>query len=47
MNLAVIYATQNPPFIELAKWHYQKAIDNGAEKNPELEKKLNPSTANQ
>ncbi len=41
MNLAVIYATQNPPFLELAKWHYQKALANGAEKNPELEKRLN------
>ncbi len=46
INLAVIYATQNPPFIELAKWHYQRAIDNGAERNPELEKKLYPSTEN-
>lgn len=44
MNLAVIYANQNPPFIELAKWHYQKALSNGAKKNEELERKLYPNT---
>jgi tetratricopeptide (TPR) repeat protein len=36
-NLAVIYATQNPPFIELARWHYQKAVSLGHPKNPKLE----------
>ena len=46
MNLSVIYASQNPPYIELAKWHYQKALSNGASRNPELEKKLNISTEN-
>src|SRR5581483_9797450 len=25
-NLAVVYATQNPPLLELARWHYQKAL---------------------
>ena len=37
-NLAVIYATQNPPYIELARWHYQKARDAGHPKNAELER---------
>ena len=39
-NLAVIYATQKPPSLELARWHYQKAVDTGHAKNPELEKIL-------
>lgn len=37
-NLAVIYATQQPPFVELARWHYQKALAYGHAANPELEK---------
>ncbi|MBI4659209.1 MAG: tetratricopeptide repeat protein [Verrucomicrobia bacterium] len=37
-NLAVVYATQQPPFIELARWHYQKALASGHSPNPELEK---------
>lgn len=39
-NLAVIYATQNPPFVELARWHYEKALGGGHPKNPEVEKLL-------
>ncbi len=39
-NLAVIYATQKPPSLELARWHYQKALDVGHAKNPDLEKIL-------
>ncbi|MDQ6632928.1 MAG: tetratricopeptide repeat protein [Verrucomicrobiota bacterium] len=39
-NLAIIYAAQKPPFLELARWHYQKAIGFGHPKNPELEKLL-------
>lgn len=37
-NLAVIYATQTPPLLELARWHYLKARANGHAKNAELEK---------
>lgn len=37
-NLAVVYATQQPPFSELARWHYQKALVSGHPQNPELEK---------
>ena len=39
-NLAVIYLTQKPPLVELAKWHYQKALAAGHPHNPELEKML-------
>lgn len=44
-NLAVIYATQNPPLIELARWHYQKAQSAGHPKNPELEKLFEKKSA--
>ncbi len=37
-NLAVIYATNKPPAKELAKRHYSKAVELGAEANPSLEK---------
>jgi Flp pilus assembly protein TadD len=37
-NLAVIYASQKPPFLNLARWHYEKALALGHPKNPELEK---------
>ena len=37
-NLAVIHATQKPPLTELARWHYQKAINAGHPRNAELEK---------
>ncbi len=37
-NLAVIYATQTPPLLELARWHYQKALAAGHPKNDDLEK---------
>ncbi|MBI5388377.1 MAG: hypothetical protein HZA90_27245 [Verrucomicrobia bacterium] len=39
-NLAFIYATQKPPSTALARWHYQKALDAGHPKNPDLEKFL-------
>ena len=39
-NLAVVYATQNPPFIALAKFHYDKAVAGGHKKNAELQKIL-------
>ena len=37
-NLAIIYATQQPPFKELARWHYQKSLATGHPANPEVEK---------
>ena len=39
-NLAVIYLSQSPPLAELARWHYQKALDAGQPRNPDLEKML-------
>lgn len=39
-NLAVIYATANPPAKELAKRHYDKAVALGAEPDPAMEKML-------
>jgi tetratricopeptide (TPR) repeat protein len=37
-NLAVFYLEEKPPAIELARRHYQKAIELGVEKNPQMEK---------
>ena len=39
-NLAVVYISQVPPLVELARWHYQKALDAGQPRNPDLEKVL-------
>jgi tetratricopeptide (TPR) repeat protein len=39
-NLAVIYLSQTPPMAELARWHYQKALDAGQPRNADLEKML-------
>jgi len=39
-NLAVIYISDDPPSAELARWHYQKALDAGQPRNPDLEKML-------
>ncbi len=39
-NLAVIYLTQQPPMVELARWHYEKALSAGQPHNPALEKML-------
>ena len=40
-NLAVVYLNQQPPFTELARWHYQKAQKAGLPPNPDFEQKLN------
>ena len=39
-NLAVGYVSQQPPRLELARWHYQKALDLGQPHNPDLERML-------
>lgn len=39
-NLAVIYLSQTPPLVELARWHYEKALAAGQPRNPDLEKML-------
>ena len=40
INLAVVYATAEPPLMELARWHYQKALAAGHPANPKLEQIL-------
>jgi len=44
-NLAVAYITQQQPLVELARWHYQKALAAGLPRNPELEKLLDAKKA--
>jgi Tfp pilus assembly protein PilF len=44
-NLAVIYVSQQPPLVELARWHYQKALAAGQPRNPDLEKTLEEKSA--
>jgi hypothetical protein len=39
-----MYAEQTPPLVELARWHYQKALAAGQPKNPDLEKILERKT---
>jgi tetratricopeptide (TPR) repeat protein len=41
-NLAFIYITRKPPLLDLAKWHYEKAIAVGHPRNPAIEKLLDP-----
>lgn len=44
-NLAVFYLENKPPSIELARRHYFRAIELGAEKDAEIEKVLNAAPA--
>lgn len=44
-NLAVMYAGQTPPLVELARWHYQKALAAGQPKDLDLEKVLERKAA--
>ncbi|MCX6923736.1 MAG: hypothetical protein NT154_11090 [Verrucomicrobia bacterium] len=39
-NLAMAYITQQPPLVELARWHYKKALAAGNPANPKLERML-------
>lgn len=39
-NLAVFYLERKPPAVELARRHYYRALELGAEKDPEIEKTL-------
>lgn len=39
-NLAVVYISEQPPKAELARSHYQKAIENGQPHNADMEKLL-------
>ncbi len=42
-NLAFVYLTQKPPLVELARWHYKKALDAGHARDPGMEKLLDPA----
>jgi tetratricopeptide (TPR) repeat protein len=42
-NLAVFYLEQKPPAIELARRHYHRALELGAEKDASIEKVLKPA----
>lgn len=44
-NLAIVYAHAKPPSIELARWHYQKALSGGQPKNAEIESIINAGSA--
>jgi tetratricopeptide (TPR) repeat protein len=44
-NLAIIYLSANPPMVELARWHYEKALAAGVPANPDLEQMLNQASA--
>jgi tetratricopeptide (TPR) repeat protein len=39
-SLACVYVSEKPPSVELARWHYQRAVDLGHGKSKELEKML-------
>ena len=39
-NLAIVYATQQPPALELARLHYQKGLASGHPKDSKLEQIL-------
>ncbi|MEI6280000.1 MAG: tetratricopeptide repeat protein [Verrucomicrobiae bacterium] len=42
-NLAVFYLEEKPPAIELARRHYFRALELGAEKDASIEKRLKPA----
>lgn len=46
-NLAVLYLGRNPPLIELARRHYQRALDLGAKRDPDVENLIAKSVASQ
>lgn len=41
-NLAMLYQQAKPPYLELARWHYEKALSTGAERDLGFEKLLAP-----
>lgn len=44
-NLAVIYITQKPPRLELARWHYQKAVSSGSPPSADFERELDAAAS--
>jgi len=45
-NLALVYILQDPPLPELARWHYQKALQVGHERSAQMEQLLDGQAAN-
>jgi Flp pilus assembly protein TadD len=45
-NLALVYILQDPPLRELARWHYQKALEVGHPRSTETEQLLDSSGTN-
>jgi tetratricopeptide (TPR) repeat protein len=41
-NLAFVYAQGKPPSLEMARWHYKRALELGHKKSEELDKLLAP-----
>ena len=46
-NLAVLYLGRTPPLIELARRHYQRALDLGAQRDPAIETLIAKAVASQ
>ncbi|MGH8024497.1 MAG: tetratricopeptide repeat protein [Limisphaerales bacterium] len=44
-NLAIIYLSTVPPMVEMARWHYEKALVAGVPPNPQIEQMLNTTAA--
>jgi tetratricopeptide (TPR) repeat protein len=42
-NLALLYAEEKPPALELARLHYQRSVERGHKRSDELEKLLAPT----
>jgi len=45
-NLAVFYLGRTPPLAELARRHYQRALDLGIRRDPAVESQLNKAASN-
>jgi tetratricopeptide (TPR) repeat protein len=45
-NLAIIYLSTVPPMVEMARWHYEKALVAGVPANPQIEQMLNTTAVN-
>jgi len=46
-NLAVLYLGRTPPLVELARRHYQRALDLGAQRDPSIEKLIAKAVASE
>jgi Flp pilus assembly protein TadD len=44
-DLAVVYLAQTPPAVDLARWHYRKALEAGEATDPDLEKLMDAPSA--